>query len=220
MQRHQPPKEFVSVAHELDGARLNAPSAERNAGPITDLLRLHAPQYGSALEIASGTGQHVASFAAALPGITWQPSDIDATRCASIDAWAADQDNIKPAIALDAATPGWHDTLGGKDLIVLINLLHLISAPQARCIISEVAQALATNGRFVLYGPFLRNGVATSPGDRYFDDRLRASDPVIGYKDTSEIKSWLAEAGLSLLTTIDMPSNNLAFISEHRSETP
>ena len=40
------------------GARLHAPSAERNAGPIGDLLTRLAPERGRALELASGTGQH------------------------------------------------------------------------------------------------------------------------------------------------------------------
>ena len=44
---------------------------------IVQMLRDVAPATGRALEIASGTGQHIVQLAAALPGLSWQPSDID-----------------------------------------------------------------------------------------------------------------------------------------------
>ena len=42
-------------------------AADRNKHPILDVLRETLPDQGTALEIASGTGQHVAWFAAHLP---------------------------------------------------------------------------------------------------------------------------------------------------------
>lgn len=55
----------------------HAPAAERNRDPILTVLRRHLPRRGTVLEVASGTGQHVVHFAAALPGLTWRPSDPD-----------------------------------------------------------------------------------------------------------------------------------------------
>lgn len=50
---------------------------ENNKAPILAVLRRHLPPGTRAvLEVASGTGQHVAHFAAALDGIQWQPSDL------------------------------------------------------------------------------------------------------------------------------------------------
>ena len=102
---------------------------------------------------------------------------------------------------------------------MLVNLLHLISKAEARVVITEIALALAHGGRALLYGPFLRDGVATSDGDARFDASLRASDPEIGYKDTGEVRQWLADAGLQILATVDMPANNLILISERPTET-
>ena len=205
----------ASLADPMQDGRLNAPSAERNAAPITALLHHHAPDQGAALEIASGTGQHVAAFAAALPGLTWQPSEIDATRRASIDAWAqgTDLENIKPAIALDATSPGWGAGCAGQNLVLVVNLLHLISESEAITLIREAAQALAPAGRLIVYGPFLRDGETTSDGDARFDASLRAQDPEIGYKDDFDVIDWLHEAGLELVDVVEMPANNLSFVA-------
>lgn len=221
MTKRDLPAELASVTEPDGDARLSAPSAERNAGPLTDLLRDHVPTEGRALEMASGTGQHVLAFARAFPGITWQPTEIAPERRASIDAWTATETlpNILPARALDAAKPGWAADHGGQDLIVLVNLLHLISTPEAQAIIAETGKALAPGGRFVLYGPFLRNGETTSDGDARFHASLRAADPEVGYKDDFDIVDWLHAAGLTLVEVVEMPANNLAFVSERATET-
>jgi len=143
------PPRTASIAHSGVGDRLIAPSATRNVDAICDLLDTVAPHDGKALELASGTGQHLARFAALRPGLHWQPSDIDAARRASIDAHAADSGlaNIAPAIALDAATPGWGRQHAGQALIVLVNLLHLISDNAAQVLIREAADALTPGGQ-------------------------------------------------------------------------
>jgi methylase of polypeptide subunit release factors len=56
-------------------------AAERNKQVILDRLCQLLPAQGSALEIASGTGQHVVFFAAALPQWIWQPSDTRPAPC-------------------------------------------------------------------------------------------------------------------------------------------
>lgn len=204
----------ASFAQEADEGRLFAPSAEKNAGPIRDLLLHHAPVAGRALEIASGTGQHVVTNAAALPGLQWQPTDIDAERRTSIDAWSAREglENVAAARALDATQPGWGADWSGQDLILLVNLLHLISETEARTVIKEAALALAPDGRFILYGPFLRDGETTSEGDARFHASLVQSDPEIGYKDDFDVIDWAHHAKLALVDVVEMPANNLAFV--------
>jgi SAM-dependent methyltransferase len=206
----------ASVAHPGEGAKLHAPSAERNAAAIATALCEIAPETGRALEIASGTGQHVVAFAAAMPGLIWQPTEIDAARRASIDAYAAEAGlpNLRAAMALDATEAGWGKAQADQALLVLINLMHLISTPEARRIIAEVAQALGPGGRFVIYGPFLRDGQATSEGDARFHASLTAQDPAIGYKDLTEVEGWLREAGLTLHPVRHMPANNLFLVAE------
>lgn len=138
----------ASVAVPDAEGRLFAPSAARNLEAICDLVARHAPAQGGALELASGTGQHVVALAQRLPGLRWQPSDIDPARRASVDAYAATAglDNLHPALTLDATAPGWGAQVAGQDLVVLVNLLHLVSTPEAQVLISETASALAPGG--------------------------------------------------------------------------
>lgn len=213
--RNVPPE--ASVAHAGADARMHAPAAERNAEAITEALQDIAPAKGRALELASGTGQHAVAFARALPGLDWQPSEIADDRRASIDAHAAATSlpNLRAAIPLDATEPGWGVRHSGQALIVLVNLLHLISAEEAQILIAEAAQALAPGGVLAIYGPFLREGRATSEGDARFHASLEAQDPDLGYKDVAEVQSWLEAQGLHPLRTVEMPANNL-FLSARR----
>ncbi|MRU14526.1 DUF938 domain-containing protein [Roseovarius sp. A21] len=206
----------ASTATPGEDGRLYAPSSERNAAPILALLKHHGPTEGRALELAAGTGQHAATFAAALPGLHWHPTEIDPTRRQSIDSWAktVTAPNLQPAIELDATAPGWGAKHTGQDLILLVNLLHLISTPEARTLITESAQALAPGGRLILYGPFLRDAEATSEGDAQFHASLTAQDPEIGYKDDFDVIDWLHEAWLELVDVVEMPANNLAFVAK------
>lgn len=209
----------ASVAEDAGGDRLFAPAAARNLDALCDLLATHAPQNGRALEIASGTGQHVVGFAKRLPGLAWHPSDIDTARRASINAHAAEAalPNIAPALPLDATQPGWAGEYGPFDLIMLANLLHLIPTSATQSLITEAATALAPGGKLILYGPFKRAGQTTSPGDTRFDAELRAADPLIGYKDNLDMARWLSDAGLSPIDEVAMPANNLAFIAGNPS---
>ena len=204
----------ASVVLPGTGTRLVAPSADRNKGYIADLLRHVAPEKGAALELASGTGQHIVTFAQALPHFTWQPSEIDAARRASIAAYVAEAGlpNLQPPVEIDATAPGWGDR-HKADLIVLVNLLHLIRVDEARVVITEAARALQSGGRFVVYGPFMRAGELTSPGDRAFHADLIAADPAIGYKDDFDTLDMMVAAGLEIAEVVEMPANNLALVA-------
>lgn len=204
----------ASVATEGQDGRLVAPAATRNAEALCDLLAQWAPKAGRALEIASGTGQHVSAFAQCLPNLIWQPTEVEVERITSIKAYAADLPNVVDAVALDATAQGWHTEFAGQDLIVLINLVHLISWPETQMLVTETAQALAPKGRFILYGPFKRSGQLTSDGDQRFHDALVQQDAEIGYKNDEDIAALMRAQNLTVVGMVEMPANNLAFIAE------
>lgn len=216
-QRVLPPT--ASIATPIKGVKLHAPSADRNSADICALIQTIAPQHGNALEIASGTGQHITTFARAMPQVHWHPSDVDPTRLASISAYINDAqlNNVAKPALLDATVKGWSASVTPMDLISLVNLLHLVSADEVQVVIREAARTLTPNGTLMLYGPFKRNGALTSDGDAGFDADLRAADPNIGYKDDLDIRAWLSDAGLTQIAVTQMPANNLAFVARSTS---
>jgi hypothetical protein len=176
----RPPAPSASIALDTDtSGKLHAPSAARNAADLCAAIASIAPAQGHALEIASGTGQHIVTFAAAMPNLHRHPSEVEDSRILSIRAYTQDSglQNIADPILLNATQTGWHKTIPAKDLITLANLLHLISTTEAEILITEAAQTLAPKGKLALYGPFKRDGVLTSEGDITFDQNLRTHDP-------------------------------------------
>jgi len=201
----------ASVAEPVENGKLHAPSAERNRDAIAYRIGRFMPARGKALEIASGTGQHVVCYAAAYPEITWQPTDVEEARLDSIKSWSHESGlpNILDPEILDATVAGWAETHAGQDVILLSNLLHLISDTEAQTLIDEAAKALNGGGIFLAYGPFLRGTDFASESDRSFHESLREKDPDIGYKTVARVQERLQNAGLTPFDPIDMPSNNL-----------
>ena len=206
----------ASVVQEKGGGILHSPAAARNSAHIVELVCNYAPVSGNALEIASGTGQHIVELAAAVPDLIWQPSDIDETRLNSISSRSLEKQlpNLLPPIRLDVTNKGWSALCPNQDFILLVNLLHLVSAAEIRAIISGISQSLAEDGRCVIYGPFMRNGVLSSIGDKVFHQSLIEADPDIGYKDDAWMFDLLSRQSLKIIKTLEMPANNLAFVME------
>jgi len=199
----------ASVADSGPDGRMIAPSAARNAAAIIEVVRQFAPAKGSALEIASGTGQHIAQFATAMPDLTWQPSDIDDQRLDSIRAWTSGLANVRPPIKLDATVSGWSKKVAPPDLIFLSNLLHLVSVEEARILVNEAAHLMPRHAVMLIYGPFRRGDTFASEGDRKFHSDLVTQDPAIGYKSLETVQGWQLDCQLQQLSCIEMPANNL-----------
>ncbi len=206
----------ASVVVQSGDGRLSAPAAEKNAGPITELVKEYAPERGDALEIASGTGQHIVELAVVKPNLNWQPSDIDPLRIASIETWCKEYNlaNVKSPVILNATELGWSSKFNRQKFILLVNLVHLISEDEAKILVSEISAALAPGGRSMIYGPFKRNNKLTSAGDQTFHQSLIKADPQIGYKNDAWMTAKFEDAKLELLKVVPMPANNLAFICE------
>ena len=204
----------ASVATPDEGGKLFAPSAARNVTPLVDALQKIAPNKGAALEIASGTGQHVAAYARAFPQLNWHPTEIAPERIASIEAYLTEAalPNVAQPQILDATSPKWSDGIRSFEFVLLSNLLHLISRPEANILLSEAAKALAPSGTLAIYGPFSRNGTLVSAGDQDFDASLRAQDPEIGYKSDTDVLAIGQTHGLQSKEPIEMPANNLMLV--------
>ena len=214
MAQYQNLPKTSSVVNDKNEGRLNAPSAVRNAKPIIQLVRKTVTKPGNALEIASGTGQHIVKLASALPFLNWQPSDVDNARLKSILCWSNDNNlnNLKPPCLLDATMEDWSEEHRDQDLILLINLLHLISIKETKVLVKEISKALARKGLSIIYGPFMRSGKLISKSDMEFHHSLINIDPNLGYKNDVDMLNLFSEVGLVHLNTERMPANNLAFV--------
>lgn len=210
----------ASVAHPGPDGRLFAPSASRNFQPIRSVLAKILPPKGTALEIASGTGQHVSALARDFPGIIWCPSDIDPDRLASIEAWMAvdHPENLHTPIRLDAAQAGWAKQQPKYDVVLMVNLLHLVPQGDAQIMISEIATALRPGGLAAIYGPFKRGDRFASDGDAQFHQSLVQQVPDIGYKSYQDVQAWQSAAGLTVEDPIEMPANNLFLMARKPTE--
>jgi len=200
----------------MSDARRFAPATQRNREPILAVLRRVLPAEGVLLEVASGTGEHAAFFAAALPRLIIQPSDAEAQNLASIAAWRdhAGLANLRAPLALDATAESW--PVERADAVLCVNMIHI--APWEACVglVAGAARLLLPGNPLVLYGPFRRGGRHTSPSNEAFDASLRAEDPAWGVRDVDEVDVVAAAAGLQQSELIDMPSNNLCVVLRRR----
>ena len=195
-----------------DDPRQHSPAAERNRGPILAELQRLLPERGVALEIASGTGQHAAHFAAGLPGWQWLPSDPEPHALVSIAAWCAGSANVLAPIALDVMSPAWPGAVQPADALFCANMLHI--APWATCaaLMQGAARHLSPNGVLLLYGPFLVDAEPVAPGNRAFDADLRARNPAWGLRRLTDVLAQADAVGLRLRERVQMPSNNLLLV--------
>lgn len=202
-------RDGADEAPPLRSPRRRSPAAERNGAPILAELQRLLPARGNALEIASGSGQHAAQFAAALPGWTWQPSEADADALPSIAAWCAGLPNVRPPFVRDVLDEPWTGAPERVDLVFCANLLHI--SPWATCgaLMRGAASCLAEGGVLLLYGPFVVDGVETASSNVAFDEDLRRRDPGWGVRRLAEVAREADAVGLRLHERTVMPAHNL-----------
>ncbi|HUS64239.1 MAG TPA: DUF938 domain-containing protein [Kofleriaceae bacterium] len=197
-------------------ARRFAPATQRNREPILAVLARVLPPSGRVLEVASGSGEHAVFFAAHLPGVTWQPSDLDADNRASIAAWRAEAGlpNLLAPLALDATADPW--PVAEADAVVNINMIHI--APWAACegLMRGAGRVLAPGRPLVLYGPFKRDGAHTAESNEAFDRMLRSQNRAWGVRDLADVEKAALAGGFALEETIVMPANNLSVVFRRR----
>ena len=170
------------------------------------------PPAGLVLEISSGAGEHAAAFASALPGLQWQPSDIDPRCVASIAAYREESGagNLRPPLILDASAPDW--PVAHADAVVCINMIHI--APWAACVglMAGAGRILPRGGILYLYGPFREGGAHTAESNARFDADLRSRDPAWGVRDIEAVIAQAAQNSLGHVETAVMPANNRSVV--------
>ena len=164
------------------------------------------------LEIASGTGEHVVHYAAARPGLVFQPSDPDAGARASIDDWVRTLglDNVRPALEIDVTKSTW--PVERADAVLCCNMIHIAPWEAAVGLVTGAARLLPSGGPLFLYGPYRRGGRHTSPSNEAFDSDLKRRNSAWGVRNLEDVIELAESRGFSAPEIVEMPANNLSLL--------
>jgi len=207
-------------SRQTDG-RLDAPAFHRNHQAIQHVLgRYLTGKSGDAVEVGSGTGQHVVEFARQFPEISWWPTDLNDNHLASIEAWRqhVQLSNIRPARRCDVSDPAWGDAMkaegGAGELLAVFcaNVIHIAPWQVAEGLVAGAGRALRQGGMLFLYGPFKRGGKHTADSNATFDASLRQGNPEWGVRDVEAVEKLADRAGFALIEIVEMPANNLTLV--------
>jgi Protein of unknown function (DUF938) len=192
--------------------RRHAPATLRNREAILAVLREELSQTGTVLEIASGSGEHIVHFAAALPGLTWQPSDPDPSGLASITAYVTDSGlaNITESLAIDASAANW--PVADADAILCINMIHISPWAATEGLFAGAARLLPPGAPLIAYGPYFEADVPTAESNAAFDQSLRERDSAWGLRDLAVVDALAAAHGFARTRRVSMPANNLLLV--------
>jgi len=188
-----------------------SPSCDRNREPILAVLREHFVDRHDVLEIGSGTGQHAVHFAAAMPWLRWQCSDV-ADNLPGIRMWLdeAALPNTPTPIELDVARGPWPTQT--FDAVFSANSLHIMGWAEVEALFAGLDAVLAPDATLVVYGPFNYDGGYTSDSNREFDGWLKARDPRSAIRDFEAVDALARAIGLRLHADVAMPANNRCLV--------
>ncbi|XP_043262570.1 methyltransferase-like 26 isoform X2 [Colletes gigas] len=199
--------------------KLIYPAADRNKDPILSVLQKYI-QRGSNqifLEIASGSGQHIAHFAPHFPDITFYPSEYERRLLESIAMYAHGLININHALKIDITTNflTWGNGIfkeSSIDYIYNANMMHISPYQCTIGLFQNAGKLLKNNGYLFTYGPYAVDGKITPESNINFDKSLKLQDPSWGLRDIKDLKELAQENGIQLIDIVDMPANNKTII--------
>ena len=184
-------------------------ACENNKAPILAVLCGAFEQASNVLEIGSGTGQHAVHFAAGLPHLHWQTSDV-AEHHQGINAWLSELSlpNLAAPVALRIGEDAFPQN--GYDAVYSANTAHIMHTHEVQLLMAGIANLLPAGGVFCQYGPFIYQNAFSSASNEAFHFSLLERG-LGGYKSIEQLTDW-AGPSLQLTDIIDMPANNLCLI--------
>jgi cyclopropane fatty-acyl-phospholipid synthase-like methyltransferase len=186
-------------------------ACERNKEPILAVLREALATASTVLEVGSGTGQHAVHFAAQLPQLVWQPSEVPELLAPLGERIRLEGGaNLRAPLALDVRSTPW--ACAQVDAVFSANTLHIMSWHSVGSFFRGVGGVLARAGVLCVYGPFNYGGRYTSESNAQFDAWLHARDPESGIRDFTAVEELARAQGLELAADHAMPANNRTLV--------
>jgi cyclopropane fatty-acyl-phospholipid synthase-like methyltransferase len=196
-------------------------SCDRNREPILAVLREHFVACRKVLEIGSGTGQHAVYFAAALPHLIWQCSEVQ-ENLIGIQAWLeeAHLPNTPLPVLLDVKGE-WpvNQQLDQYDAAFSANTLHIMHWLEVEQMFARLDKALTPDAVVAIYGPFNYGGRFTSDSNAAFNDWLQARGTHMAIRDFEAVNALAAKIGLQLIADAAMPANNRTLVWRRLTRT-
>ena len=183
-----------------------SPACDRNRDAILGVLRERFADRSRVLEIGSGTGQHAVHFAAAMPHLTWQTSDV-AAHLPGIGQWLAEaQLPNTPEPQVFDVNGVW--PAGRFDAVFSANTLHIMAWDEVVRLFEGLREVMRPGALLTVYGPFNEGGRFTSASNAAFDATLRADHPQRGIRDIEAVDALARCAGLARIDDQPMPAHN------------
>lgn len=182
-------------------------ACENNKTPILAVLQEVFADRGRVLEIGSGTGQHACHFAAYMPWLQWQPTELRGNlpllhpRCAAFAGG-----NMLPALALDVRDEPW--PVAVPDALFSANCLHIMPFSAVEKLFAALGKYAPEDLVFANYGPFNYGGRYTSDSNARFDLWLAQQHSGSAIRDFEAVDRLAAAAGFTLWRDCEMPANN------------
>lgn len=212
---------------EVDRRRRVSPAAERNKAAVQMVIEKHLTSRSRILEVASGTGQHVAYLGAMNSRMVFQPTEFkgfashrfeehDVDDCLkSINAYCEDLDNVLPAVALDVAAMEWPVEKDKKfDAVIAVDLFH-VSSPAVKAGLFAGADRVLKKSRGIVfvYGKFSKDGDLLSPENAILDQDLRRSGHSgWGLIDTKEVDAIAKKYDFDPIAIEKAPDSSLCLV--------
>ncbi|KAJ3043077.1 hypothetical protein HK097_001827 [Rhizophlyctis rosea] len=202
------------------GKRIVYPYADRNKDPILSVLKSYLKP--GMRELSSGSGQHTAHFAHNLPQTHFTPSELPLLPLQeSISSYTSSLPNVSAPRTFDILTSiDWDDLVsevvekeGKFDAVFVANLMHISEWEVTRTLAERLGRVVKDGGgRFLVYGPFNKDGGFTSSGNEEFDNSLKQRNPAWGLRDIADVEKEFKMRDWTLEEVHDMPSNNFTLV--------
>ncbi len=182
-------------------------ACENNKPFILEILRESFAGRRCVLEIAAGSGQHACHFAAHMPWLRWQPTELPDNlpllmpRCMNYEG-----SNLLQPLALDVRAAAWPVPV--PDAVFGANFLHIMAFSAVESFFTALGRHALADTLLAVYGPFNYGGEYTSASNARFDQWLLQQHPESAIRNFEDIDRLAEAAGFVLRADHAMPANN------------